>query len=92
MICVLFLTQYTRKYFQYFSSNILLMLSWVNYHSHTLNCDETYWNIDNCRELFDKGLKEVFNNNIREAATRFYALRSKKWQAYKFNESGIHWQ
>jgi histidinol-phosphatase (PHP family) len=39
--------------------------------------DKTHWNIDTSKELFDKGLKNIFNNNYRAAATRFYELT---WQ------------
>ncbi len=31
-----------------------------------------YWNIDTSRELFESGLKELFNNDIRKAVTRFW--------------------
>ena len=34
--------------------------------------DGTYWNIDTSQELFDAGLKELFDNNIRKAVTRFW--------------------
>ncbi len=39
--------------------------------------DGTPWNIDTSPELFLKGLKEIFQNNFRKAATRFYELT---WQ------------
>lgn len=33
-----------------------------------------HWNIDTSYELFAQGLKEIFNNNFRKAATRFYEI------------------
>lgn len=36
--------------------------------------DHSPWNIDTSFELFEKGLKEIFNYDIRKAATKFYEL------------------
>ena len=36
--------------------------------------DGTPWNIDTSFELFQKGLKSIFKNNFRKAATRFYEI------------------
>ncbi len=33
-----------------------------------------YWNIDTTLELFEKGLKEIFSNDFRKAATRFWEV------------------
>jgi len=33
-----------------------------------------HWNIDTSYELFNKGLKEIFRSDFRQAATRFYEL------------------
>lgn len=32
------------------------------------------WNIDTTKELFEKGLKEIFSNNFQKASGRFYEL------------------
>jgi histidinol-phosphatase (PHP family) len=39
--------------------------------------DGTPWNIDTSKDLFIKGLKEIFSNNFRNACERFYEL---SWQ------------
>ena len=39
--------------------------------------DGTHWNIDNTKELFDKGLKEIFNNKFGKASERFYELSNQ---------------
>jgi histidinol-phosphatase (PHP family) len=36
--------------------------------------DGTPWNIDSSKELFDKGLQEVFRGNYPKAAERFYEI------------------
>ncbi len=36
--------------------------------------DNTPWNIDTSKELFDKGLQRIFSNNFRSAAERFYDI------------------
>jgi histidinol-phosphatase (PHP family) len=36
--------------------------------------DGEHWNIDTSLELFQLGLKEIFNTNFRKAATRFWEL------------------
>ena len=39
--------------------------------------DGTHWGIDTSKDLFDHGLRQIFNNDFRKAATRFYELT---WQ------------
>lgn len=34
----------------------------------------THWEIDNTREVFDKGLTRIFHGDIRKAITRYYEL------------------
>lgn len=34
--------------------------------------DGSWWNIDHTRELFDKGLKEIYRNNFEKASEAFY--------------------
>lgn len=34
--------------------------------------DGSHWSIDDSRETFTKGLKEIFNNNFKKAAEKFY--------------------
>lgn len=36
--------------------------------------DGTPWNIDTSQTIFDKGLKEIFANDFRKAAEKFYAI------------------
>lgn len=36
--------------------------------------DGTYWNIDTSHELFVRGLREIFNNDFRRAATNFWEI------------------
>jgi len=36
--------------------------------------DDEYWNIDTSYELFQKGLKELFGNDFRKAAIRFWEI------------------
>ena len=36
--------------------------------------DNSPWNIDTSDELFSKGLKEIFNNDYKKAARRFYDI------------------
>lgn len=43
---------------------------------HFVDCldDGRHWNIDTSFELFQEGLLNIFNNDFRKAATRFYEL------------------
>ncbi len=36
--------------------------------------DGVHWNIDHSRGMFDKGLKEIFSGDFRQASGRFYEL------------------
>jgi histidinol-phosphatase (PHP family) len=36
--------------------------------------DGEHWNIDTSAELFQRGMKEIFNNHFQKAATRFWEL------------------
>lgn len=36
--------------------------------------DNTHWNIDYTKELFEKGLKEIYKNKFEKASERFYSI------------------
>lgn len=36
--------------------------------------DGTHWNIDHNKEIFHKGIEDIFNGDFRKAATRFFEL------------------
>lgn len=50
--------------------------------------DGTPWNIDHKKEFFDKGLKEIFNNDFKKASERFYELSCEMVEKDKPNVIG----